>query len=159
MARRACSLRGRPRGERAGDWGVARGMEAIYESPCRVTSTSASYATLDSPSVYDTVRLVIGDLPSPLTVVVMSMLHVTRPRRDALRLAVIALSLTIGLAFACAAADSTRPSVDAVAPAPARTPAGLWLASTDAPAMLQLAPSQLAAGGHVSPTAVVRAST
>jgi sugar lactone lactonase YvrE len=96
---------------------------------------------------------------SPFSVVIMSNLHVTRLRRDALRLAFIALSLTLGLAFACAAADATRPRADAVAAAPAHTPAGLWLASTDAPAMLQLTPSQLAAGGHVSPTAVVRATT
>jgi len=89
----------------------------------------------------------------------MSILHVTRLRRDALRFAFIALSFTIGMAFACAAADSTGPTTAVVAPPPARTPAGLWLASTDAPRMLQLAPSLLASGGHVSPTAVVRATT
>jgi sugar lactone lactonase YvrE len=95
-----------------------------------------------------------------ITAAVMSPLHVTRLRRDALRLAVLALSLTIGMAFACAAADSTTPHVDvATSPPAARTPAGLWLASTNAPAMLQLAPAQLAAGGHVSPAAVFRAST
>jgi len=91
----------------------------------------------------------------------MSLLHATRRRRDALRLALLALSFTIGMAFACAAADSTQPRLDAVVvpPPPARTPAGLWLASTDAPAMLRLTPSQLAAGGHVTPSAVVRATT
>ena len=91
----------------------------------------------------------------------MSLLHATRRRRDALRLALLALSFTIGMAFACAAADSTQPRLDAVVvvPPPARTPAGLWLASTDAPAMLRLTPAQLGAGGHVTPTAVVKATT
>ena len=94
-------------------------------------------APLDCPSVYDTVRLVFGDLPPPITVVVMSILHVTRLRRDALRFVFITLSLTIGMAFACAAADATSPTVGVATTPPARTPAGLWLASTDAPAMLQ----------------------
>ena len=89
----------------------------------------------------------------------MPMLHVTRFRRDALRIAFIALSLTAVLTFACAAAGSTTPSVGAVAPAPARTPVGLWLASTNAPSMIHLAPALLAARGHVSPTTVVRPAT
>jgi sugar lactone lactonase YvrE len=89
----------------------------------------------------------------------MSILLVARLRRDALRFAFIAFSLTLVVAFACAAAGSTAPSAGVAVVAPARTPSGLWLASTNAPAMLRLEPAQLAAGGRVSPTAVVRPAT
>ena len=93
----------------------------------------------------------------------MSILNRARLRRDVFRSALLALALTIGVVFACAASDAsgvTQPRVDLTAPVPpTRTPAGLWLASTNAPAVLQLTPSQLVRSGRVRPAAVVRASS
>src|SRR6187397_1726878 len=84
----------------------------------------------------------------------MSISRIAPLPHDARRAARLGLGLTIGLAIVCAADGSATPRREPVAPPP-RTPAGLWLASTNTPAVLQLAPAQLSSPGHVAPAAVV----
>lgn len=87
----------------------------------------------------------------------MSLARIALSPDEARRAARLGLGLTLGLALVCAADGTTEPRHEVVSPPP-RTPAGLWLASTSAPAVLHLAPSQLPSEGHVVPAAVVTAA-
>ena len=95
--------------------------------------------------------------PCVSPVIVVSRSLVALLPDDARRAARLGLGLTLGLALVCAADGSTTRRQESLAPVP-RTPAGLWLASTSAPAVFQLAPAQLPSEGHVVPTAVVTAT-
>jgi sugar lactone lactonase YvrE len=87
----------------------------------------------------------------------MSLARIALFPDEARRVARLGLGVTLGLAVVCAADGSTAPREVSDAPAP-HTPAGLWLASTSAPAVLQLTPSLLPSEGHVAPAAVVTAT-
>ena len=83
------------------------------------------------------------------------------PRRAGRRASSLTLAFTLGMTLAIAfgvvgthgLSRAASPS-DARAAAPARTPAGLWLSSTAARAVVQLSPGQLATDGVVLPTAM-----
>ena len=75
------------------------------------------------------------------------------PRRERIR-RVATVAMSLGL---LSARDWGGPALRAssVGARPPQTPAGLWIASTSAPALLRLAPAQLVEDGHVSPASVV----